>query len=117
VRRDISQPICVGELAAIAHMSPSSFHAMVNVLPSRCVASPAGNYRKKAAAYESGGDVSAFLIAAGLERAERVLVQHESLHIDDTTRERFYAAMRAPARPSRALRQLLADGGRYRLLE
>jgi uncharacterized protein (DUF1778 family) len=71
----------------------------------------------EAAAYESGGDLSAFLIAAGLERAERVLVQHESLRIDDMTRERFYAAMRAPARPSRALRQLLTDGGRYRLVE
>ncbi len=71
----------------------------------------------EAAAYESGGDLSAFLIAAGLERAERVLSERESLHIDETTRERFYAAMRAPARPSRVLRQLVKGGGRYRLVE
>jgi uncharacterized protein (DUF1778 family) len=71
----------------------------------------------EAAAYESGGDLSAFLIAAGLERAEKMLAQRESLQIDDTTRARFYAAMRAPARPSKALRNLLKDGGRYRAIE
>jgi len=67
----------------------------------------------EAAAYESGGDLSAFLIAAGLERAERLLGQRESLQIDDMTRARFYAAMRVPARPSRELRNLLKDGGHY----
>lgn len=71
----------------------------------------------EAAAYESGGDLSAFLSSAGLERAERVLAKRDSLHIDDTTRERFYAAMRAPARSSNALRQLLKEGARYRLVE
>ena len=71
----------------------------------------------EAASYETGGDLSAFLVAAGLERAERVLSQHEVLHIDETTRERFYAAMRAPAHPSDALRRLLKDDTRFTLVE
>ena len=71
----------------------------------------------EAAAYESGGDLSAFLIAAGLERVEKLRKQRELVQIDETTRERFYAAMRAPARASRALRNLLKDGGRYRIVE
>jgi uncharacterized protein (DUF1778 family) len=71
----------------------------------------------EAAARENGGDLSAFLVAAGLERAERVLGSREILKIDETTRERFYAAMRAPALPSKALRQLLKDDTRFRLVE
>ncbi|MGP6158274.1 MAG: DUF1778 domain-containing protein [Vulcanimicrobiaceae bacterium] len=72
----------------------------------------------EAAALETGGDLSAFLVAAGLERAERVLAQREVVRIDDETRERFYAAMRAPARPTKALRRLLSDeGSRFRLVE
>ena len=71
----------------------------------------------EAAGYETGGDLSAFLVAAGLERAERVLSQREVLRIDDTTRERFYAAMKAPARPSKALRNLLKDDPRIKLVE
>jgi uncharacterized protein (DUF1778 family) len=71
----------------------------------------------EAAVYESGGNLSGFLVSAGLERAERVLAQRDSIHIDETTRDRFYAAMRAPARPSKALRKLLTGGTRYRLLE
>lgn len=70
----------------------------------------------EAAAYEMGGDLTAFLVAAGLERADRILGRRKVLHIDKTTRERFYAAMRAPARPSRALRRLLANGdSRFKL--
>jgi uncharacterized protein (DUF1778 family) len=71
----------------------------------------------EAATYETGGDLSAFLVAAGLERAERILEQREVLRIDDTTRERFYAAMRAPAHPSEALRGLLKDDTRFKLVE
>jgi uncharacterized protein (DUF1778 family) len=41
----------------------------------------------EAAAYENGGDLSAFLVAAGLERAERVLGAQEILKIDESTRE------------------------------
>lgn len=73
---------------------------------------------QEAAAYETGGDLSAFLVAAGLERADRVLVQREVLHLDESTRERFYAAMRAPATPSGLLRQLMnEDDSRFRLVE
>ena len=72
----------------------------------------------EAAAFETGGDLSAFLIAAGLERADRVLSELEVVRIDDTMRARFYAAMRAPARPSEALRQLLnEDDPRLKLVE
>ena len=71
----------------------------------------------EAASYETGGDLSAFLIAAGLERAERVLGRREVLQIDEASRERFYAAMRAPAHPSDALRRLLKDDTRFRLVE
>jgi len=71
----------------------------------------------EAAGYETGGDLSAFLIAAGLERAERVLSQHEVVHIDETTRARFYAAMRSTAPPSDALRRLLKNETRFRLVE
>jgi len=70
----------------------------------------------KAAGYETGGDLSACLVAAGLERAERVLSQRKVLRIDETTRERFYTAMKAPARPSEALRNLLKDDPRIKLV-
>jgi len=62
-----------------------------------------------AAAYETGGDLSACLVSAGLERAARVLGQREVLQLDESTRERFYAAMRAPAPPSKMLRQLMNE--------
>jgi uncharacterized protein (DUF1778 family) len=71
----------------------------------------------EAASYETGGDLSAFLVAAGLERAERVLGPREAVHIDDSTRERFYAAMRAPAHPSDTLRKLLKGDTRFRLVD
>ena len=72
----------------------------------------------EAAAYETGGDLSAFLVAAGVERADRVLGQREVLQIDEQTRERFYAAMRAPARPSKTLRRLMREkDSRFRLVE
>ena len=71
----------------------------------------------EAAAVETGGDLSAFLVAAALERAERVLGEREVLRIDEATRGRFYAAMRAPAHPTDALRQLLRDDARFRLVE
>jgi len=72
----------------------------------------------EAAAFENGGDLSAFLVAAGLERADRVLVQRDTLHLDEATRERFYAAMRAPATPSELLRRLMnEDDSRFRLVE
>ncbi|MGH7707744.1 MAG: DUF1778 domain-containing protein, partial [Vulcanimicrobiaceae bacterium] len=45
----------------------------------------------EAAAHETGGDLSAFLVAAGLDRAARVLGAREVLRIDERTRERFYA--------------------------
>lgn len=73
---------------------------------------------QEAAAYETGGDLSAFLVAAGLERADRVLGQREVLQLDAATRERFYAAMRAPAKPSELLQQLMnRDDSRFRLVE
>lgn len=73
---------------------------------------------QEAACYETGGDLSAFLVAAGLERAERVLSQRHALHLDDDTRERFYAAMRAPAPPSALLRKLMTeDNSRFKLVE
>ena len=72
----------------------------------------------EAAADETGGDLSAFLVAAGLERAERIPGQRELLRLDEETRDRFYAAMRAPARPTRALRRLMSqEGSRFRLVE
>ncbi|MDE3074236.1 MAG: DUF1778 domain-containing protein [Chloroflexota bacterium] len=73
---------------------------------------------QEAALYENGGDVSAFLIAAGLERADRVLAAHETLFIDGAeTRERFYAAVRDTTPPSQALRHLMAeDDPRFRLV-
>lgn len=72
----------------------------------------------EAAICETGGDLSAFLVAAGLERAERVLGLRQVLQIDETTRERFYAAMRGPARPSDALRRLMnEDDSNFRLVE
>jgi uncharacterized protein (DUF1778 family) len=71
-----------------------------------------------AAAYETGGDLSAFLVSAGLERADRVLGQREVLQLDESTRERFYAAMRAPAQPSKLLRKLMnEDDPRFKLVE
>ena len=73
---------------------------------------------QEAAAYETGGDLSAFLIAAGLERAERVLERTQSLQLDETTRERFYAAMQRPAQPSDALRRLLTENDSpFRIVE
>jgi len=73
---------------------------------------------QEAAAYETGGDLSAFLVAAALERADRVLAQRETLHLDDTTRERFYSAMRAKPIPSTLLRQLLnEDDTRFKIVE
>jgi uncharacterized protein (DUF1778 family) len=73
---------------------------------------------QEAAAYETGGDLSAFLVAAALERADRVLAQRETLHLDDTTRERFYSAMRAKPIPSTLLRQLMnEDDTRFKLVE
>ena len=73
---------------------------------------------QEAALYENGGDVSAFLIAAGLERADRVLAAHETLVIKDSeTRQRFYAAMRDTTPPSQALRRLMTeDDPRFRLV-
>lgn len=72
----------------------------------------------EAAAYETGGDLSAFLISAALERTERVLADREVIRIDGATRERFHAAMRAPAKPTHALRTLIGqDDGRFRLVE
>jgi uncharacterized protein (DUF1778 family) len=72
----------------------------------------------EAAAYETGGDLSAFLIAAALERADRVLAQREVLQIDDTTRERFYSAMLAPPLPSETLRRFIAEeDARFRIVE
>lgn len=73
---------------------------------------------QEAAICETGGDLSAFLIAAGLERAERVLGIRQVVQIDEVTRERFYAAMREPARPSDTLRRLMSeDDSRFRLVE
>jgi uncharacterized protein (DUF1778 family) len=72
---------------------------------------------QEAAAYETGGDLSAFLVAAALERADRVLAQRETLHLDETTRERFYSAMRAKPIPSTLLRQLMKDDTRFKLVE
>jgi len=73
---------------------------------------------QEAASHETGGDLSAFLVAAGLERADRVLGQREVLQLDEATRERFYAAMRAPATPSKLLRQLMnEDDSRFKLVE
>jgi len=72
---------------------------------------------QEAAAYETGGDLSAFLVSAGLERANRVLGQREVLQLDEATRERFYAAMRAPAPPSKLLRQLMNDDERFKLVD
>ena len=71
------------------------------------------------ALYENEGDLSAFLIAAVLERADRVLAAHEALVIDDAeTRKRFYAAIRDTSPPSEALRRLLTeDDPRFRLVE
>ncbi len=72
----------------------------------------------EAAAYETGGDLSAFLIAAALERADRVLARREVLQIDDSMRERFYSAMLAPPIPSEALRQFIAEEDeRLRIVE
>lgn len=73
---------------------------------------------QEAAAYETGGDLSAFLVAAAVERADRVLSQRETLHLDEATRERFYSAMRAPTSPSKLLRQLInEDDARFKLVE
>jgi uncharacterized protein (DUF1778 family) len=73
---------------------------------------------QEAAAYETGGDLSAFLIAAGLEMADRVLERTQSLQLDETTRERFYAAMQQPAQPSDALRRLLTESDSpFRIVE
>jgi len=73
---------------------------------------------QEAAAHEAGGDLSSFLIAAGLERAHRVLAQYEALTLDVSTRERFYAAMREPLPPSETLRRFLTqDSTNFRLLE
>jgi uncharacterized protein (DUF1778 family) len=73
---------------------------------------------QEAAAQETGGDLSAFLVAAGLERADRVIGQRDALQLDAATRERFYAAMRAPATPSELLRQLMnEDDSRIKLVE
>jgi uncharacterized protein (DUF1778 family) len=73
---------------------------------------------QEAAGYENGGDLSAFLVSAGLERADRILGQREVLQLDKATRERFYAAMRAPASPSEALRKFLnEEDARFRLVE
>ena len=63
---------------------------------------------QEAAEYTTGGDLTAFLVAAGLERANQVLAQRGVLEIDDTTRALFHAAMRSPARPSATLRRLVA---------
>ena len=72
----------------------------------------------EAATHETGGDLSAFLVSAGLERADRVLGRREALQLDEDTRERFYAAMRAPAAPSELLRQLMnEDDARFKLVE
>jgi uncharacterized protein (DUF1778 family) len=58
------------------------------------------------------------LVAAALERADRVLAQREALHLDDTTRKRFYSAMRAKPIPSTHLRQLMnEDDTRFKLVE
>jgi uncharacterized protein (DUF1778 family) len=64
---------------------------------------------QEAAAYETGGDLSAFLVAAAVERADRVLAQRETVHLDETTRDRFYSAMRAPTSPSESLRELIRE--------
>lgn len=73
---------------------------------------------QEAAQVENGGDLSAFLVAAGLERADRILAQREVLQLDAATRERFYAAMREPARPSEALRRFMTEEDpRFRLVE
>jgi uncharacterized protein (DUF1778 family) len=73
---------------------------------------------QEAAAYETAGDLSAFLVAAALERADRVLAQRETLLLDDTTRERFYSAMRAKPIPSTRLRQLMnEDDTLFKLVE
>lgn len=74
---------------------------------------------QEAALYENGGDLSAFLVAAGLERADRVLAAHETLVINDAeTRERFYAAIRDSSPPSEALRRLMTqDDLRFNLVD
>ena len=74
---------------------------------------------QEAALYENGGDLSAFLIAAGVERADRVLRAQETLLINDAeTRERFYAAVRDASSPSQTLRHLMTeDDPRFRLVD
>lgn len=74
---------------------------------------------QEAALYDNGGDLSAFVISAGLERANRVLAAHETLVINDVeTRERFYAAIRDTSPPSQALRHLMArDDLRFRMVD
>ena len=63
---------------------------------------------QEAALYENGGDLSAFLIAAGVERANRVLAAHDALVIDDAnTRELFYAAVRDTSAPSEVLQRFM----------
>jgi uncharacterized protein (DUF1778 family) len=58
------------------------------------------------------------LVAAALERADRVLAQREMLHLDDTMRERFYSAVRAKPMPSPLLRQLVNEHDtRFKLVE
>lgn len=65
---------------------------------------------QEAALYENGGDLSAFLIAAGVERADKVLAAHDALVLDDTnTRARFYAALRDTSAPSDTLQRLVTQ--------
>jgi uncharacterized protein (DUF1778 family) len=61
--------------------------------------------------------LSAFLVSAGLERADRVLGQREVLQLDEATREPFYDAMRAPAPASKLLRQPMSADERLKLVE
>jgi uncharacterized protein (DUF1778 family) len=77
------------------------------------------NKLQQAALYENGGDLSAFLIAAGLERAERVLAHHDAIVLEDgEMRRRFYAALRDTSPPTEVLRHFLAeDDARIHLVE
>jgi uncharacterized protein (DUF1778 family) len=63
---------------------------------------------EEAAAVSTGGDLTAFMIAAATERAHRVLSDLEVTRISEPSRRRFYELMLNPPEPSDALKRLLA---------
>jgi len=65
---------------------------------------------ERAAALETGGDLSKFVLGSAEERAAHVLEQHEFTVMSEQTRARLYEILEHPPAPTAHLARLMREG-------